>query len=82
MLRRKLTIHPTIKEYFWTDEAEAVLLYVSNDAKPFKIFVANRVQLTGKNSNVNQWMNVDSRSNSADNTSRGISLSNQGKVNR
>ena len=67
MLRRKLTIHPTIKEYFWTD-SEAVLLYVSNDAKRFKIFVANRVRLTGKNSDVNQWMNVDSRSNSADNT--------------
>ena len=65
MLRRELTIHPTIKEYFWTD-SEVVLGYVNNDAKRFKIFVANRVQLIRQNSDVNQWMYVDSRSNAAD----------------
>ena len=81
MLRRELAIHPTIKEYFWTD-SEVVLGYVNNDAKRFKIFVANRVQLIRENSDVNQWMYVDSRSNPADDTSRGISPSNQEKVNR
>ena len=81
MLRRELVIHPTIKEYFWTD-SEVVLGYVNNDAKRFKIFVANRVQLIRENSDVNQWMYVDSRSNPADDTSRGISPSNQEKVNR
>ena len=81
MLRRKLAIHPTIKEYFWTD-SEVVLGYVSNDPKRFKIFVANRVQLIRENSDVNQWMYVDSRSNPANDASRGISPSNQGKVNR
>ena len=44
MLGRELAIHPTIKEYFWTD-SEVALGYVNNDAKRFKIFVANRVQL-------------------------------------
>ena len=62
MLRRELTIHPTIKEYFRTD-SEVVLGYINNNAKCFKIFVANRVQLIQENSNVNQWMYVDSRSN-------------------
>ena len=81
MLRRELTIPPAIKEYFWTDN-EVVLDYVNNNAKHFKIFVANRVQLIRENSYVNQWMYVDSRSNPADNTSCGISPSNQGKVNR
>ena len=62
MLRRELTIHPTIKEYFRTD-SEVVLGYINNNAKCFKIFVANRVHLIRENSNVNQWMYVDSRSN-------------------
>ena len=42
MLRRELTIHKTIKEYFWTN-SEVVLGYVNNDTKRFKIFMANRV---------------------------------------
>ena len=81
MLRGELTIHATIKEYFWTD-CEVVLGYVNNGAKHFKIFVANRVQLIWENSDVNQWVYVDSRSNLADDTSHGISPSNQEKVNR
>ena len=81
MLRTELTIHPTIKEYFWSD-SEVVLGYVNNDAKHFKIFVVNGVQLIQENSDVNQWMYVDSRSNPADDTSRGISPSNQEKVHR
>ena len=67
ILRRELTIHPTIKEYFWTD-SEVVQGYFYNDAKRFKIFVVNRVQLIRENSDVNQWMYVDSRSNPADDT--------------
>ena len=81
MLRKELIIHPTIKGYFWTD-SEVVLAYVNNDAKRFKIFVPNRVQLIRENSDVNQWMYIDSRSNPADDTSRGISPSNQEKVRR
>ena len=65
MSRRALAIRPTIKEYFWTD-SEVVLSYVNNEAKRFKIFVANRVQLIRENSDVNQCMSVDWRSNPAD----------------
>ena len=81
MLRRELTIHATIKDYFRT-ESEVELGYVNNDAKRFKIFVANRVQLIRENSAVNQWIYLESRSNLADDTSRGISPSNQEKINR
>ena len=81
MLRREQSIHPIIKEYIWTDN-EVVLGYINNDAKRFKIYVANRVQLIRENSDVNQWMYIDARSNPADDTSRGISPSNQEKVNR
>ena len=49
MLRRELTIHPTIKEYFWTD-SEVVLGYVNNNRKCFEIFMANRIQLIWGNS--------------------------------
>ena len=42
--------------------------------------MTNRVQLIQENSDVNQWMYVDSRSNPADDTSCGISPSNQEKV--
>ena len=58
MLGRELTIHPTIKEYYLTD-SEVALGYVNNDAKHFKIFVANKVQLIQENSDVNHWMYVD-----------------------
>ena len=51
MLRRELTIYPTIKEYFWTD-SEVLLGYVNNNTKRFKISAANRVQLIRENSNV------------------------------
>ena len=54
MLRRELTIHPAIKECFWTD-SEVALGYVNNDAKCFKIFVANRVQLIQEK--VSRWLN-------------------------
>ena len=44
MLRSELTIYPLIKEYFWTN-SQVVLGYINNDAKRFKISVANRVPL-------------------------------------
>ena len=44
--------------------------------------MANRVQLILENSDFNQWMYVDSRSNPADDASHEISPSNQEKVNR
>ena len=80
-LREKLTIHSKIKVYFWTDSPVA-LTYINSNSKRFKIFVANRVQLIKENSDVNQWMYMESKFNRADDTSRGLSASNPEKVKR
>ena len=44
--------------------------------------MANRVQLIKENSNVGQWMYIESKFNPADDTSHGLSASNQEKVKR
>ena len=44
LLRKKLTIHLIINKYFYTD-SKVALGCINCDAKRFKIFVANRVQL-------------------------------------
>ena len=79
MLRKELIIHSKIKEYFWTD-SQVVLSYINSNSKRFKIFVANRVQLIKENSDVSQWMYIESKFNPADYTSCGLSASNQEKV--
>ena len=79
MLRKELTIHSKIKEYFWID-SQVVLSYINNNLKRFKILVTNRVELIKENSDVSQWMYTESKSNLADETSRGLSPSNQEKV--
>ena len=81
MLRKELTIHSEIKEYFWTD-SQVVLSYINSNLKRFKTFVANRVQPIKENSNVSQWMYTESKFNPADDTSHGLSASNQEKVKR
>ena len=74
MLRKEMTIHSKFKEYFWTD-SQTVLSYINSNSKRFKIFVANRVQLIKENSDVSQWIGIDSKFNSANDTSRGLSPS-------
>ena len=74
MLRKELTIHSKIKEYFWTD-SQVVLSYINSNSKRYKIFVANRVQLIKENADVSQWIDIDSNFNSANDTSRGLSPS-------
>ena len=44
LLRKELIIHPIINQYFYID-SQVVLGYINSDAKRFKIFVTNRVQL-------------------------------------
>ena len=44
LLRKELIIHPSINQYFYID-SQVVLGYINSDAKRFKIFVTNRVQL-------------------------------------
>ena len=52
MLRRELDI-PVASEEFWTD-SQVVLGYVSNEARRFKTFVANRVQFIREITKVEQ----------------------------
>jgi hypothetical protein len=60
---------------YWTDSM-AVLGYISNDARRFHTFVANRVQLIRDNSAVESWNYIDTDSNPADDASRGICCTN------
>ena len=48
LLKKELQI-PIKKEMFWTD-SEAVLAYIRNEAKRFKIFVANRTEFMKEHS--------------------------------
>ena len=60
-------------EYFSTD-SKALWGYISNDTRAFKTFVANRVHMIQENSNIEQWKNVPSKENSADDASRGMNF--------
>ena len=57
-----------------------VLGYIRNEAKRFKIFVANRVQLIRKKSGVNQWRYIETKNNPVDYTSHGLTPSCSKKV--
>ena len=49
---------------------------MNSDAKRFKIFVANRVQLIREHSEPSQWTYIKLKKNPADETSYGLSPSN------
>ena len=60
LLKKELQI-PIKKEIFWTD-SEVVLAYIRNEAKRFKIFVANRTELIKDHSdNVNGFTSAQNR---------------------
>lgn len=59
------------EEFFWTD-SQVVLAYISNEARRFHVFVANRVQLIRETTNPAQWHYVDTAENPADHASRGL----------
>jgi len=70
MMQRELE-YAQVENMFWTD-SKAVLGYISNDARRFHTFVANRVQLIRNVSSVHQWRYVESEANPADDASRGL----------
>ena len=61
-----------IKHFFWTD-SQIVLGYISNEARRFHVFVANRVQRIRDFSSPEQWYHVSTTHNPADLASRGMS---------
>ena len=70
-----------IREHGWTD-SQVFLGYINYESKRFKVFVSNRVQLIRDNSNTNQLHYFDTKSNPADNASRGLDVTNTKKVQR
>lgn len=62
-----------LKHYFWTDST-IVLGYISNEAKRFHVFVANRISEIRQFSEPTQWSHVRSEHNPADIASRGVSV--------
>ena len=66
LLKKELQI-PIKKEMFWTD-SEVVLAYIRNEAKWFKIFVANRIEVTKEHSDKYQWFHISSKQNPVDHT--------------
>jgi hypothetical protein len=74
-LRLKEELHMKLDdEYFWCD-SQIVLAYLSNDAKRFHVFVANRVQFIRDHTKPEQWHYVSTECNPADHASRGLNAS-------
>ena len=63
--------HEGTPEYFWTD-SKVVLGYISNEARRFHVYVANRVQRIRESSDPSQWRYVATGENPADHASRGL----------
>ena len=70
MLRQELQ-YEGVQEIFWAD-SKVVLGYIKNDPKRFHVFVANRVQQIRDQTSPSQWRHVETKSNPADDASRGI----------
>ena len=71
ILDRELS-YTGVRHYFWTD-SQIVLGYLNNEARKFKIFVANRIQEIQDFSSPTQWRHISGPNNPADLTSRGMS---------
>ena len=67
-IRQELSVND-VREFFLSD-SKVVLAYIANESRRF-----HRVQLIHDASSVDQWKNVESKLNPADQASRGLSLS-------
>ena len=63
--------YDNITHVYWTD-SKVVLGYISNEARRFHIYVANRVQQIKEHTDTTQWHYVKSAENPADIASRGM----------
>ena len=70
-LKKELKID-CFHETYWSD-SKVVLGYIRNNAKKFKIFVANKIQQIQEHSEVEQWTYVPTKINPADYASHGLS---------
>ena len=81
LIKKELELNDvkSIREHFWPD-SQLVVSYINIESKKFKKFVGNSVQLIYDNSNTNQWRYIDTKSNPADDASRGLNVTNTNKV--
>ena len=70
MLQQELDYEKPSQAY-WSD-SKVVLGYISNEARRFHVYVANRVQQIKEHTNTAQWHYVASSENPADTASRGL----------
>ena len=70
MLKKELEMH-TDTITFWTDSM-TVILYIENESKRFHTYVANRVSVIREDSGPLQGRYIDTKSNPADDASRGV----------
>ncbi|KAL3975616.1 lysophosphatidylglycerol acyltransferase 1 [Sarotherodon galilaeus] len=70
MLKKELEMEIS-EERYWTD-SKVVLGYLSNEARRFHVFVANRVERIKQSTDSTQWRYVTSEDNPADHASRGL----------
>lgn len=68
LLREEL-LYSNVEEFFWTD-TKVIIGYISNEARRFHTFVANRVQKIRNNTTPQQWFYVSTCENPADKASR------------
>ena len=69
-LNKELTFKG-VDNYYWTD-SKVVLGYIANNSKRFHIYVANRVQQIRNRTEVTEWHYVQTKTNPADLSSRGV----------
>ena len=62
---------PITSTTYWTDST-SVIQYIRNESRRFQTYVANRVAKIQNASKPSQWRHVDSKSNPADDGSRGM----------
>ena len=70
VLKRDMA-YDNIEEYYWSD-SKVVLGYISNNARRFHVYVANRVQQIRDLTEPEQWNYVQTKHNPADHASRGL----------
>ncbi|KAL0153126.1 hypothetical protein M9458_051582, partial [Cirrhinus mrigala] len=72
MLKEELALKVD-REYFWTD-SQVVLGYISNEARRFHVFVANRVQRIRETTDPRQWYYINTGENPADYALRNLTI--------
>ena len=70
MLQQELD-YEKVSQVYWSD-SKVVLGYISNEARRFRVYVANRVQQIKEHTHTAQWHHVASSENPADIASTGL----------